>query len=98
MFGLQPKRGATGLLLPGIEARIMRADGSEADYDEPGELWIRAGNVAFGYYGNEKATRETFVNGWLRTGDRFRVDEQGHFFFEDRVKVRSANYPNPRVH
>ena len=77
MFGLQPKRGCTGIPLPGIEGRIRRADGSEADYDEPGELWIRAGNVALGYYGNEKATRETFVNGWLRTGDHFKIDRDG---------------------
>ena len=39
-----------------------------------GELLIRAPNVALGYFGNEKATRETFVDGWLHTGDAFRAD------------------------
>ena len=61
-----------------MEARIIKDDGSEADYEEPGELWVKGGNVALGYFGNEKATRETFVNGWLRTGDTLRVDRQGY--------------------
>lgn len=55
----------------------MREDGSEADVDEPGELWVKAPVVALGYYGNEEATRETFVDGWLRTGDWMRIDKDG---------------------
>ena len=74
LFGLHAPLGCTGILLAGIEARIVRADGSEADWDEPGELWVRAPNVALGYFRNEQATRETFVDGWLRTGDAFRAD------------------------
>ena len=75
LFGLHAPPGCTGLLLPGMEARIVRPDGSDADWDEPGELWVRGPNVALGYYGNEKATRETFLpEGWLRTGDTFRAD------------------------
>lgn len=35
---------------------------------------MRAPNVALGYFGNEKATRETFVDGWLHTGDTFKAD------------------------
>ncbi|KAI0926941.1 hypothetical protein AcV5_007605 [Taiwanofungus camphoratus] len=89
MFGgrLPPVLGSVGLLLPGMEARIVRDDGSEADVNEPGELWVRGGNVAAGYWGNEKATKEVFVDGgWLRTGDQFRVDEKGMFYFLDRKK------------
>ncbi|KAH8077249.1 hypothetical protein BXZ70DRAFT_902379 [Cristinia sonorae] len=84
--GKIPIRGSTGILLPGIEARVLRDDGSEADYNEPGELWLKGGNVALGYFRNEQATKETFVNGWLRTGDRFTVDENDNFFFVDRIK------------
>ena len=79
LLGMQPKVGSAGILLPGQEARIVREDGSEAGVGEPGELWIRGANVALGYFGNEKATRETFVDGWLRTGDTFKADADGTF-------------------
>lgn len=72
--------GSVGVLLPGQEAHIIRDDGTEADVDEVGGLYIRGGNVAMGYLDNEKATRETFMeDGWLRTGDRFKVDKDGNF-------------------
>ncbi|KDQ62797.1 hypothetical protein JAAARDRAFT_30700 [Jaapia argillacea MUCL 33604] len=88
LFGgrVKPQPGTAGVLLPGLEARIVREDGSDADTNEPGELHLRGGNIVLGYWDNEKATRETFVDGWLKTGDRFRVNEDGLFFFEDRVK------------
>ena len=42
-----------------------------------------------GYWNNPVATKEAFLpNGWLRTGDRFRLDKKGSFWFEDRTKVR----------
>ncbi|KAG6901502.1 hypothetical protein C0995_011052 [Termitomyces sp. Mi166 len=78
--------GATGILLPGMEARIVRDDGTEADFNEPGELYLRSPNISLGYWNNEKATRETFIAGWLHTGDKFRVDKDGYFFFADRAK------------
>lgn len=83
---LKPVRGCTGVLLPGIEARLLRDDGSPVELNEAGELWIRGGNVALGYWNNEKANKETFIDGWLRTGDQFRVDEEGNFWFADRTK------------
>ncbi|KAI0771372.1 amp dependent CoA ligase [Irpex lacteus] len=84
--GIQSKDGSVGVLIPGMEGRIVRADGSDADYDEAGELWTRGENIALGYWRNEKATRETFVNGWLHTGDHFKIDRDGHLSFVDRVK------------
>lgn len=47
--------GCTGTLFPGVEARIVRADGSEADFNEYGELWIKSPSNALGYLNNEKA-------------------------------------------
>jgi acyl-CoA synthetase (AMP-forming)/AMP-acid ligase II len=78
--------GSAGILLPGVEARILREDGTETSFHEPGELWLKSGGVALGYKNNEEASRETFVEGWLKTGDRFLVDEDGTFFFQDRIK------------
>jgi len=79
--------GSTGVLCPGMEARITRADGTDADYNEVGELWLRGENITSGYLKNDKANKETFKDGWLRTGDYFRVDENGYFWYGDRVKV-----------
>jgi long-subunit acyl-CoA synthetase (AMP-forming) len=63
-----------------MEARVLREDGSSVEFDEPGELWLRSPNVAMGYWNNDKASKETFVDGWLRTGDHFRVDKNGYFW------------------
>ena len=77
---LQRIPGSAGVLSAGLEARIVREDGTEADFNEAGELWLRGNSVSAGYYNNAKATNETFVNGWLRTGDKFRVDEKENFW------------------
>ncbi|KAK0204602.1 hypothetical protein DFS33DRAFT_1373337 [Desarmillaria ectypa] len=79
-------KGCSGILLPGVEARLLRDDGTEADFNEVGELYIKSHNVSPGYWNNEKATREAFDNGWLRTGDKFTIDKDGYFFFADRAK------------
>jgi long-subunit acyl-CoA synthetase (AMP-forming) len=75
------------VLLAGIEARIMREDGTEAEFNEVGELWLRSDNISPGYWKNDKANKEAFKDGWLRTGDHFRVDEKGYFWYGDRIKV-----------
>ena len=76
---LNPKRGSIGVLIAGVEARIVRDDGTEAGVNEVGELWAKGPTISAGYWNNEKATKETFSDGWLRTGDRFWVDEEGYF-------------------
>ena len=70
---------SVGMLFPGVEAQVLREDGSEADVNEAGELYVRSECVAMGYWNDEKATRESFVDGWLRTGDLVRVDQDGCF-------------------
>ncbi|KAG1882793.1 hypothetical protein F4604DRAFT_1678286 [Suillus subluteus] len=80
------KPGSAGILVSGVEARVVRPDGSLAGPNEPGELLVRGGSAALGYKGNDKATLETFVDGWVRTGDQIRIDEDGVLFFEDRTK------------
>ncbi|GJE91624.1 acetyl-CoA synthetase-like protein [Phanerochaete sordida] len=86
IFGLTVPDSTCGLIYPSVEVRTVREDGSEADVDEPGELWVKAPVVALGYYGNEQATRETFVGGWLRTGDWMRIDKDGFLYFVERKK------------
>ncbi|KIM66784.1 hypothetical protein SCLCIDRAFT_1147594 [Scleroderma citrinum Foug A] len=78
--------GSAGQILPGITARVEKSDGTLARFDEPGELVVKTPSLALGYAGNPKATRETFVNGWLRTGDEVKMNKHGEIFVLDRLK------------
>ncbi|KAJ7893273.1 hypothetical protein B0H13DRAFT_2339757 [Mycena leptocephala] len=81
-----PPPNTMGILLPGLDGRIVRDDGTSAAPGEPGELWLRGANITAGYWNNPQVNANAFVDGWLRTGDQFRVDEKGYFFFADRAK------------
>lgn len=83
--------GSSGAFLPGVEARLMTPENTEiTTYDTPGELVVRSPSVVLGYLNNDKATEETFVDGWMRTGDEavIRVSPNGveHVFIVDRIK------------
>lgn len=83
--------GSSGSLFPAVEAKIMSIDGTEiTEYDQPGELLVKSPSGVLGYLNNDKATRETFQDGWVRTGDEalVRVGPKGteHFFIVDRIK------------
>ncbi|GJJ15948.1 hypothetical protein Clacol_010227 [Clathrus columnatus] len=78
---------ATGVLVPGAEAILLRPDGTHCLPDEPGELYVKTPNAALGYWNDPESTKKVFLgNNWLRTGDRFRASSKGLFWFEDRVK------------
>ncbi|WP_295691520.1 class I adenylate-forming enzyme family protein [uncultured Maricaulis sp.] len=69
------------------DIKIMAPDGSrELPVGEVGELWARGPQIVAGYWNNPEATAETFINGWIRTGDLARVDEEGFCFIVDRAK------------
>jgi len=70
------RRGAVGKPLPGVETRIA----------EDGEILVRGANVSPGYYQDREATQESFEDGWLRTGDLGRFDEQGNLIYLGRKK------------
>lgn len=78
--------GSAGQLVSGTVGKVVKTDGSLAKVGEAGELWIQGGQVALGYYENEEASRETFVDGWLRTGDEVIFRDNGDLFVTDRIK------------
>ena len=67
-------------------AKIVREDGSEADVDESGELWLQGANLMHGYLDNPQATSAVLRDGWLHTGDLARRDADGVYWITGRLK------------
>ena len=77
------KPGATGLAITGYEAKIIDANGNEVPRNEPGRLAVR-GITGCKYLNREDKQKEYVENGWNITGDIFRQDEEGYFYFVAR--------------
>ena len=75
------KDDAAGLPMPGIEIRI-----NEPSNEGIGEVWAKGPNVMLGFYKNEQATKETFENGWFKTGDIGFIDKDGFLHICGRKK------------
>ena len=80
-------RGSCGIVAPEVEVKLIppaqSADGVE--HPTEGELWVRSPAVLTGYNNRPELTDERIVDGFLRTGDIFRRDEDGHYFFMGRT-------------
>lgn len=74
------KPGSVGTPIEGVEMRLLD------EHDGVGELCVRGHNIMKGYWGRPEATAETIQDGWLRTGDLARVDEDGFYYIVDRKK------------
>src|SRR5258708_352901 len=76
--GYKPVDESLGLLMPGLQARIIREDGTDGGVGEPGELWVKGSCVSQGYFDDEPGTAKTFTeDGWLKTGDIFTINKEG---------------------
>jgi len=76
-----------GPAAPVGELRIMTVEGDrELPVGEVGELWFKGPQVVRGYWNKPEATAQTFENGWVKTGDLARLDEEGFCFIIDRAK------------
>jgi len=80
------KPDSVGLPLPICDAKVVDELGQEVPQGGLGELWMRGPNVVKGYWGRPEATAETFVDGWIRTGDIARIDDEGFVSIVDRAK------------
>ncbi|MEK9658389.1 MAG: AMP-binding protein [Chloroflexota bacterium] len=69
-----------------VEVRVVDEAMADLPPDTPGEVVVRGPTVMAGYWRNEQATRETLVDGWLRTGDVGRLDAEGFLTLTDRSK------------
>ena len=102
---------STGFPAASGEAKIVDPSGQELPRDEVGELWYKGPIVVRGYWNKPEATAETFVDGWVKTGDLAKMDEEGFLYIVDRAKdmlirggeniycveVENALYDHPAV-
>jgi crotonobetaine/carnitine-CoA ligase len=81
--------GSAGKVRAGVEVRIVDDNDCEVPVGAVGELVVRTEcpwALNHGYAGNPEATAAAWRNGWFHTGDGFRKDEEGNFYFVDRLK------------
>ncbi|KMZ57982.1 4-coumarate--CoA ligase like [Zostera marina] len=91
--------GSAGRLLNNLEAKIVDpVSGVVLGPGQPGELWLRGPTIMAGYLGDEKATKSTLDSeGWLKTGDLCKFDDDGFLFVVDRLKelIKYKGYQVP---
>jgi benzoate-CoA ligase family protein len=83
--------GSTGTVVPGYEARILDPNADPVPAGEIGSLTIRGESTCAGYWNRHEMTKRTIVGEWIHTGDQYRVDEEGYFWYagrsDDMLKV-----------
>ncbi len=81
------KPGSIGIPLPHVEVRIVNPENfQDVEPGKIGEIWLRGPHVSPGYWRKPQETRASFVNGWFRTGDLGKKDEDGYYYITDRLK------------
>lgn len=81
-FGGEEKRGSAGTAVLGYHVHLLQENPEDKGVE--GVLCVKSESNALGYYRSPMETREKFLNGWLKTGDIFRVDEDGYYWFVGR--------------
>ena len=77
---------SAGPATPVADMRIVDPDGHDLPTGFIGELWVRGPHVVDGYWNRPDANESTFENGWLKTGDLAKVDDEGFLYIVDRAK------------
>ncbi len=80
------KPDSVGPPVPVVDVKVVSPDGTDLPHGEVGELWVSGPNIVKGYWGKPEATEEVFANGWFRTGDLARIDDEGFVYIVDRAK------------
>ncbi|WP_199847813.1 AMP-binding protein, partial [Streptomyces dysideae] len=79
--------GSCGLPVPGLDVRLVDPEtGVDVPVGAEGEVWVKGASVMVGYHNQPEATAAALRDGWFRTGDLARRDEQGYFTVTGRIK------------
>ena len=76
--------GSSGKLLKGYEARLLDPEGKPTPPGTEGNLWVKGASAAIEYWKRPETTADTFVGGWVRTGDLYTCDSHGFWFHVGR--------------
>lgn len=79
------KPGSLGKVVPGYEATIVGAEGGEVPTGEMGTLKIKGDSAALCYWNAHEKSKATFAGDWCTTGDQFRMDEEGYYWYCGRT-------------
>jgi benzoate-CoA ligase family protein len=79
------KYGSSGRAVPGYDIRIVSDSGLNAGSDETGELMVRGESAAVGYWRQRSRSQRAFRGEWICTGDNFRCDNDGYYYYQGRV-------------
>jgi long-chain acyl-CoA synthetase len=85
-LGPEAKPDSIGMVLPGVQVRLVDEDGDEVEEGDPGEIVIRGPNLFAGYWRRPEETSASLRGGWLRTGDVAYRDDDGYLHIVDRTK------------
>jgi benzoate-CoA ligase family protein len=77
--------GSTGKVVPGFEAKIVDEEGQEVAPDEVGTLLVKGDSTTPFYWNKHRKSQQTMLGEWLNTGDKFRCDAEGYYWFEGRA-------------
>ena len=83
---LPRKIGSIGKAIPGVELKVLRKDGTEADVDEPGELVARGANIMEGYWNAPEETAAVLDQRGYHTGDLAKRDAEGFLYVVGRIR------------
>lgn len=77
--------GSSGKPVPGYELKLLDDDGKPVAIGETGHLMVKGSSAATGYWRNRDKTRRTMQGEWMATGDRYRCDPDGFYWYEGRA-------------
>lgn len=81
------KAGSIGIPLSGVEVRVVNPETlHDVGPGETGEIWLKGSSISPGYWKKPDETANAFVDGWFRSGDLGRVDQDGYYYLTDRIK------------
>ena len=81
----EARPGSLGRLVPGYTARVVRADGEDAQPNEIGTLWVQGDSAALCYWQAHELSKRTLRGDWVVSGDLFHRDEEGFFYYDGRA-------------